>query len=220
MQCPDCGGTSTVEVVSILLAAGAFVVSIASLWLTSLRRPNVTVDRIATDHEVRAAGWSGAMVSTTDVVLHFYVANSGASGTVVERLELLDFREVNDVWAIWSGVAPAGGFDGVTFPLAMERDDATMGRVRRQLRLGDGLSIADAPTFAARLAGLLSVVLTLEWTFRRPRLFRPWRHEVVRRRSTVMLNTETYRRQNIEHWRSAGGGDYARLANIAEGRES
>lgn len=104
MTCPDCGGTSTIEVVSILLAAGAFVVSVASFWFASLRRPSVSVDRIAAPNELQSGGWKDGMVAMPVLHLRFFLANSGASGTVVERFEVADFEEANDGPAIWSGM--------------------------------------------------------------------------------------------------------------------
>jgi hypothetical protein len=218
MECPDCGGTSVVEWVSILLAAGAFFVSGASLWLASLRRPNVNVDRIPTRGELQATGWTGAMVSGTRMTLHFYVANSGASGTVVERLTVTEFREVSDRQRIWSDLEP-GTAASVVFPLAMERDDAKTGDMRGGLAWNnEPPQIATEDDFARRLGGPRAVSVTFVWAFRRPHLFRPWRQKTVERREVVAIDAAEYREQNLSHWRTAGGGAYTRLVDIAEAR--
>ncbi|MGH3995271.1 MAG: hypothetical protein ACRDSN_22750, partial [Pseudonocardiaceae bacterium] len=74
-----------------VLAAVALLVSFWSLYLTALRRPKIEMDHVAHDIQLRFPGWRGELPAWgADVDLRIVLANTGASGTFVETLELTD----------------------------------------------------------------------------------------------------------------------------------
>lgn len=224
--CGDGGGLTATEAVSLFLAAAAFVVSIASLWLTSLRRPKVEVDRVESmrSPELLLDSWGNGMPVAHDIKLRIFVANSGASGTVVERFDVVDLVEVNDGKPLWSAVGHLSGPDVIdALPVALERDDARTFEVNRQLVWHEDLSWlpggpgpAPIEELARRLGTLRSVSVTLTWTYRRPKLPRLRKRERVEARQTLQLDVASGRQQAIDHWRSTVG--MGLFANLAEGR--
>jgi hypothetical protein len=106
MQCPDCGGSSTVEAVSIILAGLAFVVSFASLWLTSLRWPSVEVEHLEDDGGLIDGGMSDDMPILIRLALPVFIYNTGAAATVVRYFAAEDFRERNTGTPLFHGIEP------------------------------------------------------------------------------------------------------------------
>src|SRR3954454_1240377 len=151
------------DVVSILLAAAALVVSVAALvvsvaalWFTSLRRPQIEVD-LARDGMLAPGGMeSGGMPAGAHVSLYLFVANTGASGTVLTRFDATDFIEENTGNALWGGLRRTHGDATLSLPHAMERDDAVNVLFDPHLTWKNHPPIASAAEYARRLHTLRS----------------------------------------------------------------
>src|SRR5687768_1740918 len=91
MTCQDCTSSfSATDLVSILLAASAFVVSIASLYYAALRRPSIDLDVISA--RVAQGNWIAPGMPYEDrVLIQAYYTNSGAAGTFLESLDVTNF---------------------------------------------------------------------------------------------------------------------------------
>jgi hypothetical protein len=212
-------GLSATDVVSVALAAGAFVLAVASLWLTSLRRARVDVDRITSSApEIMVASWDGAMPAATMVRLVLFAANSGATGTVVEDFAMARITEHNDDTPLWTNfeTGPHGG-KGFATPFLLERDDAQAGSVRRNLTWNPDAPPREPAEFARRLATVRSFSVTLEWTYRRQRFPQVRQRERAHATTTVVIDAHELREMAKAHWRQFP--DYAGLAEIAEGQE-
>ena len=176
MDCCESSGLSASDLVSVFLAFAAFVVSVASLWFTSLRRPRVEVETIDRAYPLAMSGWAGAMPYDEYVQLWVFVVNSGASGTVMESLDLIDFRERNAGTPLWADFdARPTAPTGFSLPLPLERDDAKSGHITRYVR-GTARNVEE---YAQRLATLQEISFTVAWKYRRPNLLRPRTRESV-----------------------------------------
>jgi hypothetical protein len=215
MSCPDCGGTSSVEVVSILLAGLAFVVSFMSLWLTSLRWPRVEVEHLPDGRELRPGvipRVTKGMPQQHTLTLSVFAYNTGASATVVRRFVAEDFAEDNAGASLFAGMGAGNWPVKPAMPLALERDDAEPA----EFRLGLRLSAPDDPEeYARRLAGLRSVRVTLRWSFRGRRF--PRKRVWIEDHTDVTVSAAALREEVLPVWRAYD--DTAHLADIAEGRE-
>jgi hypothetical protein len=214
LACSQCQsqGFSVTDLVSIVLAGAAFFVSVASLYLTSLRRPDIDVDPVRHGYEIAARTYSGDMLSGASIDLQLFMANTGSTGTVLESLSV-EYEENNTVARIWSGWASAPDMP-IALPLAFERDDASSTRIRRMLGWNNDPAIPDADELARRLRGLESLTVTLRWSYRRPGLLQPRRRESHSRSSAFDIDGATIRNQVLGHWR--GNVFYAHLADIVE----
>jgi hypothetical protein len=113
--------TLFVDVVGVVLAFAAFVIAVAALYLTALRRADIEVDHIPTAS--RVAGNSPAEV----LHLGLFMSNSGVRGGVLESVRMDGF--VDSCPALWTALEhTATRANGV--PL-----------VRRVLTAGDGIEL-------------------------------------------------------------------------------
>src|SRR4051794_12852324 len=120
--------TSATDVVSVLLAAAAFLLSVASFWMTSFRRPDVHVWGLISVEDL-----PGPYTQRNDLEIHSFLANSGASGPFVESLAIDDYREENDQAPIWSGFS--GESRGIEKPIMLDRFEAQHVTFARGLQL-------------------------------------------------------------------------------------
>ena len=151
MPCPNCDGTSTVEVVSILLAGLAFVVSFMSLWLTSLRWPRVEVEHLPDGRELLHGGVTEGMPQMHTLTLSVFAYNTGASATVVRRFVAEDFAEDNAGASLFADLGEGNWPVKPALPLALERDDAEPGSSGSACRSAPRTTLrstrADSPAF-------------------------------------------------------------------------
>jgi hypothetical protein len=214
-QCQSQGFSAT-DLVSIVVAAGAFVVSVASLYLTSLRRPDIDVDPIRQERELQVRGYSGDMLSGASIHIRFFLANTGSTGTVLEDL-WFEYQEHNTGPRIWSGFVGAPEMC-LSTPVAFERDDATSSHAARMLGWNNEPPISDAAELARRLRSLQSVTVTLHWTYKRPKLFRPRKRESRRRQLSIVVDGAPFRNEIVSFW--LGNVFYKELADIADPRDT
>ena len=206
---------SVTDIVSVFLAAAAFVVAVASFWVTSLRRPDVDVWALVLPDDL-----PGPHNPVKGVEIHAYLANSGASGTFVESVRLVDYRESNRGRAIWRGFGEDKPLDK---PIMLDRFEAKHVTFARDLELSEGMRNVDI--YARRLATLDSISVTIAWTFRQPQFLRPNVKRRVERRRTLTIDAGTYRRRVIAFWRRSVPDEDSEAANrdefladVAEGK--
>ena len=213
MNCPDCGGSSTVEIVSIALAGLAFIVSFMSLWLTSLRWPSVEVEHLESDADLMEGGMTGDMPVLHRLMLSIFIYNTGAAATVVRYFEAEAFREHNAGMPLFYAVEPPA-IPNLESPLVLERDDAKPGRFKLGL---EAYPITDPAEYARRLATLDSVGITLRWTYRGRRVPYVWRRRWITRHLHLTIPGAPFRTRVVRLWRQSD--HTAHLADIAEGRK-
>jgi hypothetical protein len=209
-------GFSAGDWVSILLASAAFVVSVASLYYAALRRPSLDVDVISKNLSPGSFDARGMPIDDSAQV-KIYLANSGAAGTFVKDVSAPDFEYHGDGPRLWSDLdekGPHADF-GVGRETVLERADARHGPVDVYLARSDEVSTPE--DVARRAAKLRGIDVTVRWTFRRPRLLRPWLPELKARDVRVHFEGATYRNNCVAEWRETE--ETRHLADIAEGRE-
>jgi hypothetical protein len=213
-QC-SASGLSLTDLASVFLAAAALVVSFASLYLTSLRRPDIDVEHVEMANELWMSGYQGDMPYGVRVALYFFLANTGSTGTVLEEFGLTEFREHNDGLPL---LGPWTGPQSVTIgvPSAIERGQGISASVSRPVELSHDAPIPDAAEAARRLRTMRSVTATLRWRYRQPKLLQPSRRESKTRTLTVSIDAQEFRDGVLAFWRS--NAFYHPLVDIVEGR--
>ena len=209
-------GFSPTDWVSIGLAGAAFVVSVWSLYTTSLRRADIDVIHIESPYELQSSGSSGDSPTPARLHIALFVANTGSTGTVLTDL-WLTYKEENvlpRVWSQWFGNLKLGGVEP---PAAFERDDARSAAVERQLawRTEHPGETMDAEELAWNMRGLRSLTVTVHWTFKRRKLFGR-EHESVTRQLPIVVDVEPFRAHLIEFWSAYTGREH--LAEIVDPR--
>lgn len=205
---------------SIVLAGAAFVVSIASLWFTALRRPAVDVEHVLEPggYPIGGFSWSGEMPSNDHTVtLRLFIANTGATGTVIERLAITSYSEVRQGGPNLYRLGVSAGAD-IGIPHAMERDDAKSAWITYRLPYADAEVAATAEEIARRLVGLKAMKFKVEWTYRRPKLLRPRRRESITRSAVFTVDARGVLENLVAHWDQHA--EFQHLARLAEGRAS
>lgn len=149
--------------------------------------------------------------------VYVFVANTGAPGTVVTRLDATDFQEHNSGPPIWAGISRLDMPIGGPVAIVLERDDAKPFPLAAHLAPNTDMAVASAEEFARRLRGLKSVTFTLRWEWRRPNFPDMRRREIATGSQVVTLDGEQFRASMVANWRTNSG--LAHSADIAEGRE-
>ena len=196
------------------------MVSAASLYLSSLRRPKLDVDHVEQRYEFAARSHTGPMPGAAEVEVNFAVSNTGASATVLEAFLLYDFEQHGA--SIWSHLeqgipgSPTGLTtpDGhaATPPIVFERGDSRAFTLRAQLKVAE--EIGSAEDFARQLATLERVEVIVVWKYRRPQLLRPWRRAPAIHRRVLTYSGQAYRDHEMDYWRA---GSHDHLLQIAGG---
>ena len=162
------------DLVSLLIALAAFAVSIASLYLTSLRRPKVLVEQFHRKPVLRlldAGDKNDPPRAEAEVPV--FVINTGASPTVV----FFDHEGVRagvagDLCSRAELVADFGS------PVVVEKDNAREGSRRLVLSFAFDFNVSktgpDRRRFAERLRDAQPLTLTLTWQYSTTRFPRLW----------------------------------------------
>jgi hypothetical protein len=202
--------------VSLAVAAAAFVVSVCSLYTTSLRRADIDVIHIESPPELRWLGSSGDTPTEPRLHIELFIANTGSTGTVLTDLRL-SYKEHNvfhsRVWRPWHGPLRIVGAEP---PSAFERDGARSAFVERDLAWGKDPAVPgpiDVEDLARNVRGLRSMTVTVRWTFKQRKLLRR-QHESVTRELPVVVDVEPWRAALIEFWTPFPGRQH--LAEIAD----
>lgn len=209
------------ETVALFVAFAAFVVSVASLYLTSLRPAEIEVDYVPTAGELEGGGFNGPFPQPTDLVLALVVSNAGAHGGLLQELYLDDFSYAGDEPAYWLGVAQGAPYaqrttGGIHLPIALEAGDVETLFLHAQLQPAGGYSADDPTPLARQLRGLTSIRLRIRWTVVRTAGLVRRRRETTRQWRAIEIDCSTYRQTVIDLWRAYN--EYARYAEIAEGK--
>jgi hypothetical protein len=208
------GGVSATDLTSVILAFAAFVVSIASLWFTALRRPKVEVD-LMSDGELRTGGTDRALPTGPHVSLNVFLANTGASGTVLTVVDALDYREDNAGLPLWAGVAYVDV--AMPRPRAFERDSGVSTSLAVHLAPNTAVPLDGAEDFARRLRTLRSLTFTLGWQWRRSKFPNVRHRETATSSEVVTVSGDRFRLDIIAEWRASE--TTVDLAHIAEWRD-
>jgi hypothetical protein len=122
---------STADIVSIALAGAAFAVSSMTLWLTVLRRPCIEIDRVELPYpwELTPGGdWvEDYYPLCAELRIVVFVANTGATGTVVESIKATGHHEDGAGELVWANVSPLPVIEEFKLPLAVDRGDTHVG---------------------------------------------------------------------------------------------
>ena len=83
------------DFVALFIALAAFIVSIASLYLTSLRPAEIEVDHVPQGGELQAGGFSGEFHKVTLSVAQV-ASNAGAHGGLLRSISIKEFSYTGD----------------------------------------------------------------------------------------------------------------------------
>jgi hypothetical protein len=111
VRCENCGGP---DFVSLVVAGVALIVSIVSLYLTSLRRVDIDCDLVTQGSRLGDGGFMNEHPDEKALTVCVFLSNSGAHGAVVESVGLGGFRYIGTKPALWQGISPPHG----VFPTA------------------------------------------------------------------------------------------------------
>lgn len=92
------------ELVSILLAAGALVVSLAALYATALKGAEIALDLEIIGGELGRGGATNDVPTDDRLRLCVAVSNTGAHGGVVEGIDIAAVEYVGDQPRLWEGI--------------------------------------------------------------------------------------------------------------------
>jgi hypothetical protein len=172
-----------VEVVSILLATGALVVSLAALYTTALRGAEIGVDIELIGGELGSGGGVNNVPSDDRLRLCLALSNTGAHGGLVEGIKFAEIEYIGKHPQLWTGVSNSivtftdtwSQYETarkVTFPIALEAGDiqtvylnGPWVRSRDEGEYDPGQ--APVYSYAERLRGLREVRVVIQWTYRR-----------------------------------------------------
>jgi len=180
----DCHTTVTqrrhdaaVEIVAILLATAALVVSGASLYSTALRGADVGIDRVE---------WGGDWASDQEnflpkrerVILCLFISNTGAQGGLLEHVTIGRVEYLGNPPRLWKGISGTilsddpRGETGTETPIALKAGDARTKYLLGFLEAADDegeYARQDSPlrAYAERLRGFRGLRVEVIWTYRR-----------------------------------------------------
>ncbi len=226
------------ELAVALLAAAALVVSLASLYTTSLRGAEIWIDVLPhpRDRELGRGGAVNNVPADDRLQLLILVSNTGAHGGVVEKVELVRFEYRGPRPRLWAGFHRTifmkdehwtpHTTHATELPLALEAGEVETRWLVGIWKHSDDETEHDrgqAPvlTYAERVRGLRGIKVDAEWTYRR--VAGGWRSLIPGRKgrrretavesTTVELDGQAWIDACRETW-----GDYRPPINVLEGR--
>lgn len=189
------------ETASVFISGAAFLLAIASLYLTSLRRTKIEVDHLEDHPHFEASAWQGYMPDSLLVAPPVFVWNSGAHSGVVQTFKCTDFRCVG---------ASLFGEMRERQPKQHQSTQAAPSHPPWPIDANDGETyfivcigvraddVPDAETYARRLAQLEAIELDVSWSFRRPKLLRG--RKTVVERQTITIDCDELRAIARNYW--------------------
>lgn len=201
------------ELVAIILSVGALCVAMITLYETSLRNAEITVDRIAIERELGTGGMANNLPDDERLLLCVDIANTGARGGTLTSIELASVRCIGSPPFPWSGVSRTYVVEGGEWnryiqaptwrPLPLEAGDVKTRFLAGPWIPGEGETHhppAQAPplAYAERLRGLESVEATVRWKY--TRLAGGWKSLLSRSRSRETVIEEATFRVPASEW--------------------
>src|SRR4051794_24172835 len=92
------------EIVAIILAAAALVVSFTSLYATALRGAEITVDPVLIWKELGRGGATNNVPTADRLRLCVVIANVGAHGGLLEDVRIAEVEYLGTSPQLWEGV--------------------------------------------------------------------------------------------------------------------
>jgi hypothetical protein len=221
LECSNCADDTAM--IGILLAGAALVVSTYSLYLGAARRPKIQVDYVPDSQAVSFGSWRDAVAQEAGLKLKLVVANTGASGTYIERFGLsTDYSTKGpspfDALVPDDGVLVTGGSGsrGVTAPLGFQRGDVKPIELWGKFTMVDGV---DSQGLARVLRDFKSVELEVQWTYHRPDLLRPWHRHAMNEALKISVSADHLKRDARRRWGLVDPlGEQAEIRIMDEGR--
>lgn len=190
------------ETASVFISAAAFLLAIASLYLTSLRRTKIEVDHLEDHPQFHVSTFEAHMPHDVLVGPPVFIWNSGAHSGVLQTFECSGFRCIGSALfderierptlkrqqdAMSPSTRPPWPVD------ANDGDTYFIAYVPRRAR-----DIPDAETYARRLANLEAIELNVSWSYRRPKLLRG--RKTVTKRQTITIDGTDLRAVIRHNW--------------------
>jgi hypothetical protein len=210
---------------AIIFAAAAFLVSCASLYLSSLARADIDVYHVPDLDQFSPGVFRGDEMLSSTLSLTLFITNEGARAGLLEilRFENLDTKSAPP-WGIVQYTSPQSvSSSGARFgPYALRAGETKAILLNAELRVVD----LPAEEQAKRVGALQGLSAVVTWSFFRasgrlgtlvPSRFRRARVRATRSFRIAISATE-YRDAVIDMWRSRKESEY--LADIAEHWES
>lgn len=211
-----------VEVVAIVIAGAALLVSLATIYVTALQPADIILEYADEEQPVvRGPGFAGPVLHyPQSITIPVFAANVGNHGGVMIKIEVCDLVYEGADPPVWTGVGPTTHIP----PCGYEAGDVKPGIVQAQL-VGDPLTTPEQG--AERVRGLTSIRVTVRWTFLRTpgplkSLWRKLSHlpqpgsEAITRSFDVSLDCRAYKAEVLAHWRH--WKEFHHLVELAGGR--
>ena len=203
VECTNCSNDLELIIagVGITLALVALVVSCWSLYATVLRRPKVEIERVHHEKELWFGSWSEGMPRQGEVHLWLNVANTGARGTVVDKLRLGDKIVHHGLEEPLFGrlERPPSHVRGGAPPFVLERGDAEVYMLDAKLHWLRQLPLED---FAERLRDLETITVTVVWSYGTTARFLPWKRLKPTESLPLRIEADRLRADAVLHWRA------------------
>ena len=208
------------ELVALLVSLGAFLISCAALYLTTLKPAEIDIDHF--DTKLISGTFIGPSPGSHDMELAVLISNTGARGGLLHELWVADLEWLGAGEAFWRTVERVELLPTkIKLPLPLEAGDVESALVVVTL-LPAGVGPEEQ---AVRIAAMTEITVTIYWAFFRLGGLLParWRfvpvrvrrkRERVERSLRLQIDASTYRSQTILHWHSHT--NYEHLVRLAE----
>jgi hypothetical protein len=211
------------------IALAAFVVAVATFYLTLLRPAEIEIDYAPATTRFQIGGMSDHVPHVSELIVSVYASNLGAHGGLLTAVDVRDFRYEGTGPPFWSGL---GTFDlrhydtntMVELPIVIQAGDFKTLRLRCVLweAIRDE---TDRRTVASIVGGLRAVSIEVGWSFVRttglpfthhglPRALRRHRSSKTRK-DRIRIDATGLQKDLVQQWRQKNST--LDLANLVEG---
>jgi hypothetical protein len=217
-----------IEATALVIALAALVVSVASLYMTTLSPAEIEIDHIPREDELPGGVFSGPHPQGRELILAVFISNVGAQGGLLEDVQVAGLEWLGTGEPFWIGVEHTGAFrervrsaaTAIKLPTALESGDVEAAFVMADLQQAP-IGPEDQ---ARRIAGMTRIAIEIRWKFIRtkglpvrwrivPASYRRMR-ERVERSARIEVDANPYRTDAINYWREHT--QYADLLELAE----
>jgi hypothetical protein len=231
------------EFVALIVSAASFMISVAALWATALKRARIGLHHAAKNDRWAVSSWIGLTPSgEAHVTVALYAHNGGANSGIVETLTVSSEGTLGGVleqpvqwYPVKTKPDSHPGNYAATFPCALDAGEIEelflVGRAHLSLSPMQRL-VADESadrereeSFARQLATAQSLEVHAAWTYARPGgVLRSSKPKVVARGLELDVSVDRLRDAFVQLWSERAthpeyGERATRLAAIANGAE-
>lgn len=207
------------NLVALVVALGSFVISVAALYATALKKAHIGIHYTRLPGEWHVASWTGLVPSgEAFVILAVYAHNSGANAGILETVTMTSESTLGGVFSqpvVWQAPKTAldtsPGNERARFPRGIDAGEIeelylvgnlhlSLSQVIR-LVADEQADVEREETFARQLFDAGSLPVTVRWRYARPGGFlKPGSPEAVEESTVVQLATDGLRETFVRKW--------------------